>query len=108
MGTGGEAINYPRELDVGEEASVTVVVVNREHEPVTYRIEVVLDGTRQKSVGPFTLAHEEKWQEAVSFSAEERGDPEKAYARKLEFILYKSTDNEPYLQPLFLWITVQD
>ena len=24
------------------------------------------------------------------------------------FTIYKSTDNEPYLQPLFLWITVQD
>jgi len=38
-----------------------VGIVNREHEAVSYRVVVLLDGVTQTELGPLVLNHEEVW-----------------------------------------------
>ena len=103
LGLEGKAIDYPRELKVGKEGRVIVGIINREHETVSYRLEVRIDGVRNTEVGPLVLKHDEKWQEIVSFAPGRIGDNQ-----KLEFLLYKNGENEPYLKPLYLWVNVKE
>jgi len=100
LGAEGKAADYPRELAVGEEAEVTVGIVNHEHKPVSYRVEVRVGGVENNEVGPVALEHEQKWEGAVSFTPDKAGDNQ-----KVEFILYKGGEAEPYLM-LHLWIDV--
>ena len=103
LGTEGKAADYPRELEVGEEAGVTVGIVNHEHEPVSYRVEVRVGGVENNEVGPVVLEHEQKWEGAVSFTPDKAGDNQ-----KVEFILYKGGETVPCLEPLHLWIDVRE
>jgi len=104
LGLSGKAMDYPQELMVGEEGRVIVGIINREHEPVTYRVEVVIDGVKNNEVGPVILEHEGKWEGEVSFMPEVAGDNQ-----KVEFLLYKNNgEGEPCLKPLYLWINVKE
>ncbi len=102
LGTQGKATNYPKELKVGEEGKVTIGIVNREQETVIYRVEVRIDGTKNSETGPLTIENEAKWQAAVSFRQDKAGENQ-----KVEFLLYKHGQNEPYLKPLYLWVNVK-
>jgi len=77
--------------------------INREHETVSYRVEVRIDGVGNNEVGPLVLGHDEKWEEAVSFTPNRAGD-----SQKVEFLLYKNGGSEPYLKPLHLWVDVKE
>ena len=48
-----------------------------------------------------TLAHEEEWEQEVSFTPTRAGPDQ-----KVEFLLYKEGVNEPYLR-LHLWLDVE-
>ena len=102
LGPEGKTEGYPKELVVGEEAKVIVGIINREHKTVSYRVEVRIDGVRNNEVGLLVLEHDEKWEEVVSFTPERVGDNQ-----KVEFVLYKKGEGEPYLEPLHLWINVK-
>ena len=104
FGPGGKAENYPKEVVVGQEASVIVGIINHEHEPATYRVEVVIGGAKNNEVGPVTLEHDEKWEGELSFVPVVAGDNQ-----KVEFLLYKNNSgSEPYLKPLYLLINVRE
>lgn len=104
LGLSGKAMDYPQELMVGKEGRVIVGIINREHEPVTYRVEVVIDGVKNNEVGPVILEHEGKWEGEVSFMPEVAGDNQ-----KVEFLLYKNNgEGEPCLKPLYLWINIKE
>jgi uncharacterized membrane protein len=93
LGLEGRAEDYPRELGVGEEGRVIVGIINREHETVSYRVEVRIEGVISNEVGPIVLAHDEKWQEIISFT------PHRAGANQtVGFLLYKNGEVEPYLE----------
>lgn len=100
LGSEGLVADYPRELIVGEQAQVTVGVVNHEHQYTNYRVEVLLGGEEIQETGPFELADEEDWQEIVTFVPDKAGDDQ-----KIEFFLYKGVGAEPYLT-LYLWLDV--
>ena len=102
-GPEGKATAYPRELVVGEETRVIVGIINREQETVSYRLEVRLMGITNSKIGPLVLGHEEEWEEAVSFTPRDAGDNQ-----KVEFFLYRDGESEPYLQPLYLWVKVNE
>jgi len=102
LGLEGKTIDYFTELSVGEEERVIVGIINREHETVDYRVEVKIDGVRGNQVGPLELGHDERWEEIVSFSPDRAGDNQ-----KVEFLLYKNGENEPYLK-LHLWVNVTE
>lgn len=103
LGLEGKAVDYPRELKVGEEGKVIVGIVNHEHETVSYRVEVMIDGVRNNEVREIVLKHDEKWEQEVSFIPEKAGGNQ-----KVEFLLYRNSEAEPYLKPLCLWIDVAE
>jgi len=102
LGLEGKANDYPKTLVLGEEARVIVGIINREYEIVSYWVEVEIDGVRNNHTGTLKLAHDEKWEEIVSFTPDRTGDNQ-----KVEFILYKNGGSEPYLK-LNLWVNVKE
>ena len=100
-GLEGKAADYPKELVVGEEGKVIVGIINREHETVTYRVEVAIDGVKNNEVGPVALDHDGEWEEIVGFTPGRAGDNQ-----KVEFLLYKQGQDEVY-QRLYLWVDVR-
>jgi len=101
LGPEGKAVNYPRNLMVGQEGSVIVGVVNREHDPVDYRVEVTVDGEEVNEINSISLEHKEKWEKPVSFAPIKSGTNQ-----QVEFLLYKS-GTVPY-SDVHLWIDVED
>jgi uncharacterized membrane protein len=110
LGPHGSAENYPTELKVGEEGIVVVGIVNHEHELVSYKVEVWIDGekTKLRIEGEardeiiVELEHEGKWGKKIGFVPQKVGEEQ-----KVEFVLYK--DGEPYFEePLHLWIDVEE
>ena len=101
LGPEGKASGYPEELKVGEEGRVIVGIVNREYEPVDYRMEITIDGLSVQEVGPISLAHEEKWENEVALVPQVAGEN-----TRVEFKLYKNGETEPILEPLYLWVNV--
>lgn len=103
LGPGGKAENYPRELRVGEEGRVILGIVNHEHQPTSYRVEIDINGDRNRELRTGMLPHEEKWEQEVSFTPDEAGLNE-----KVEFWLYRGEETEPYFkEPLHLYIDVK-
>ncbi len=100
-GLGGKVADYPEELVVGGEGKVIVGIINREHETVTYRVEVAIDGVKNNEAGPVALDHDGEWEEIVGFTLGRAGD-----SQKVEFLLYKQGQNEIY-QRLHLWVNVR-
>jgi len=68
LGAEGTAAGYPTELTVGKEASVTLGIINREQETMSYQIRWTIPGQLDEMIGPFTLAAGEKREEQVSFT----------------------------------------
>lgn len=101
MDSDGKTINYPTELRVGEEGRVIVGIVNREHETMNYRVEVTIDGVKNNQTSPLELGHNEKREDIVSFIPASPGD-----SQKVEFLLYKNGEDEPYLK-LHLWVNIK-
>ena len=103
LGPDGKAENYPQQVMVGEEAKVILGIVNHEHQLLSYRVEIKINGVKNKEIGTGILAHEEKWEQVVGFTPEEVG-----VKQKVEFWLYKDDALQPYLeQPLHLYINVK-
>jgi len=102
LGLERQAIEYPKEMKVWEQASVLVGIVNREQETVSYWLEVRLGGVIKSQIGPIELAHDQNWAEIVSFTPDRAGD-----AQKVEFLLYKQGQSEAY-RVIHLWIDVED
>ena len=100
-GLEGKAIGYPKELVVGEEGKVIVGIINREHETVTYRVEVAINGVKNNEVGPVALGHDGEWEKIVGFTPNKVGD-----TQKVEFLLSRQGQSEVY-QRLHLWVDVR-
>ena len=103
LGLSGQALDYPKELKIGEESKVIVGIINHEGEVVNYNIEVVIDGVKQGEEKTVVLEHEEEWEGEVTFTPGVAGDNQ-----KVEFLLRKNGDAEPFLEPLHLWIDVSE
>jgi len=103
LGSQGKAENYPQQVMLGANVDVIVGVVNHEYQPTIYCVEITINGVRNKEVDIGTLAHQQKWEQEVSFVAQSAGD-----RQRVEFWLYKDNKVEPYLQdPLRLYIDVR-
>jgi len=101
LGTRGKAVDYPDQLVVGKEGKVIIGIINREHETVSYRVEVRVNEVKNNAVESIVLEHDEKWEQKVSFVPQKAG-----VSQKVEFLLYKNGDVEPSLKPLQLWVDV--
>ncbi len=103
LGLRGKAEDYPSVMVVGEEGRVIVGIINREHEIVSYWVQVRIDGVGENQAEPLELKHDEKWEEIASFIPDKAGDNQ-----KVEFLLYKNAESELYLGPLRLWVNVKE
>ncbi len=101
LGSGGKAEGYPREMVQGEEKEVIIGIVNHEYRTVTYCIEVRMGDYLKNYKRSLKIEHEQKWEESVSFSSEEPHEN-----LKVEFLLFKEEDNEPY-RSLHLWVNIR-
>jgi len=103
LGPEGKAEDYPQQVMLGEEARVILGIVNHEHQPTSYRVEIKINGVKNKELRTGILAHEEKWEQVVGFTPEEVG-----VNQKVEFWLYKDEELQPcFEEPLHLYIDVK-
>lgn len=102
LGSGGEVADYPGELKVGEEGKVILGIINREHETVSYRVDVMMDNVRVYQTELLELRHDEMVEEIVVLRTTKVGDNQ-----KVEFLLYKKQESEPYSK-LHLWVNVSN
>ena len=93
--------DYPTELTVGQDGKVIIGIVNREGRPLSYKVDIVLDGEKIAHVDSIRLNDSEEWEHEVYFVPGTVGD-----GQKLEFELYRVGDTEPYLF-LYLWVDVK-
>jgi len=100
LGPEGMAANYPDVIILGEEAIVTLGIINHQQETADYHIKIVIGGQEVGGVGTITLADEEDWEQRVSFAPVEVGE-----AQKVEFQLYRSFDSDAY-HTLDFWVDV--
>jgi len=99
----GKSKNYPREALVGQPAYLTLAVVNHEHQPTSYRVEIRLKDEIINHVTTGTILHDQKWEEVINFAPRTPGEKQ-----KVEFYLYKNDEIKPYFkEPLHLYIDVR-
>lgn len=100
LGPEGKAENYPHELILGEEATVTLGIINHEGQEMRYHIKMTIGKAKNKEVGPLMLANGEKWENRISFTPQEAG-----HNQKVQFLLYKNGKSKPS-ETLYLFINV--
>lgn len=103
LGNGGKAIDYPIEMKAGQESIVFVGIINHEGYDVDYRVDVVLSNEIVTKTDPVTLVNHQKWESQLKFVPQATGE-----YQKLEFLLYKDNDAQPCLEPLHLWVNVEE
>jgi len=100
LGPEGKAEDYPRQIVLGQSASVILGIANHERQPTSYRVEIMIDGEKVGTLGPIVLAQEEEWKKKISLT------PTKIAPRqKVEFWLYKGQEEEVWLKT-HLWVDV--
>jgi uncharacterized membrane protein len=103
LGPEGMADDYPTRVVLGNSGTVIVGVVNHEYRAVNYSLALVLDNESLLQQQEIVLAHNQTWEQHVTF------EPDKAGAdMKLQFFLYRDhTYTAPYRE-LHLWINVSE
>jgi uncharacterized membrane protein len=99
----GNAFDYPDRLKIDEEGKVIIVITNSEHDEMTYRLEVMIDGVLENTIRDITLGHGETKQTEIIFNFSHAGDNQ-----KVEFALYSKDESRPLVTPLHLWIDVAE
>ena len=97
----GGVMDYPEEVYAGDTVTVTLGITSYETTTTSFRITISVGGEKDSLVSTLSLEPEEKWQETVSFVPERVASEE-----KVEFLLYKNGQTEPYLT-LHLWLIVK-
>ncbi len=98
LSSNGTASNYPTDLKIGDEGEVIIGIVNHEYKNVTYRLEVIFNGSLIYEEQVF-LIENEKWESPFTFKAAKKG-----VKQKLDFLLYKYQRIETY-RSLYLWVS---
>ena len=102
LGSEGKAHNYPKQLKVGEEASLILGIINREHETTSYQVEIKIAGATSNTLKPIVLEHDKKFEQLINFTAETSGDNQ-----TVEFLLYKEGQIMP-CGTLYLWVDIDE
>ena len=85
---------------LGEETQVTIGIVNREQEVTDYIIMIYIEEQNVEEVGTITLAHEQKWEQLVSFVPTKVGENQ-----EVEFMLFQIGEIEA-CEIVHFWIDV--
>ena len=99
LGPGGNALDYPTNLTVGQNASVIIGVVNHEYTTANYKLIVISNGVvlSDKNI---TLIESNKTEIPYTFYESTPGQ------NKVEFPLYKLADNTNVYRSLHLFVNV--
>ena len=95
------AADYPSELVIGDTARVTIGIINREQQAVSYSVRVLLGGEQIEELGPVILEHEQKWEHEVNIVPRIIGKNE-----RVEFLLFKDGEEDP--SSLHFWLDVKE
>ena len=104
LGPDGKADNYTTNYVLGESGTVIVGIVNHEYRPINYTMEIKLENKflpLPENQRQISLAHNETWQEPVTFTPLFEGQN-----LKLEFLLFNETDRTVPYRDLHFWIDV--
>jgi len=102
LGSEGKAHNYPKQLKVGEEVSLTLGIINQEKKTTSYHVEIRIAGATSNTLKPIVLERDEKFEQLVSFTPETSGDNQ-----TVEFLLYKQGQTAAY-ESLLLWVAIEE
>lgn len=97
----GKAADYPASLTLGQSASVIIGIVNREQTAATYRVTASANQTELSATGLITLEQGATHEEKLTFQPVTAGANQ-----KIEFLLYKSGQEEAY-RSVYLLISVK-
>jgi uncharacterized membrane protein len=100
LGPNGKAEDYPTEIKVDEKAFVKLGIINRELVTTEYHIEIYIDSLINNTMEPISLDNNVKWEDNMSFTPDKIGKDQ-----KVEFLLYRNQQSEPYLE-LYILIDV--
>jgi uncharacterized membrane protein len=92
--------NNPYLINLSDKLEIGLAINNHENTSTSYNLTVILDGEQTQSIGPILLTDKEAWNDQVTISPSKAGENQ-----KVEFILYKGEEPEPYLA-LHLWLNV--
>lgn len=101
LNAGGQASNYPEQLNLGDTGKVTLSITNHEQKEVSYRIDIQIEGVPTGNIGPVLLGNDEKYSTAATFTPRQSGAHQ-----KVEFFLFKDDSLSPYLD-LHIWVDVR-
>jgi len=104
LGPDGKADNYTTNYVLEESGTVIVGIVNHEYRPINYTMEIRLENKSlplSENQRQISLAHNETWQEPVTFTPLFEGQN-----MKLEFLLFNETNRTVPYRDLHLWIDV--
>lgn len=93
--------NYPTTVSLGGDITVNIGIANQEQTLTTYNIEVSVDGTDIKDIGPILLQNKQIWEEPFSYTTTKQGSNQ-----QLDFVIFKDGNPDPYLDPLSIWFDV--
>lgn len=82
----GQASNYPLALTSGEEATIMIVIINREKQQTEYDLQITFAGDTIQSPSPIRLNPDQKWEEPITFTAQRTGN-----RQALRFVLCDDT-----------------
>lgn len=103
LGPGGMADGYPTEFIPGDSGTVIVGIVNHEYATVHYSLAMVLENEPLTWKQGIMLAHNETWEQSVTFTPERAGTD-----MKLQFLLFKEHNYTAPYRDLHLWIDVSE
>lgn len=98
LGPSGKAENYPTELKLGSTVTLLTGVVNHEHSPINYTLQIIFDNNILSSE-ELILNHNETWEKNITFVPYKKGNDE-----KLELLLFKENNFTTPYRELYLWI----
>jgi uncharacterized membrane protein len=91
LGAHGQASDYTLDLDEDGTGSVTLGIINREGRETDYIVIVRESGEVEREIAHVSLQPDQVWEQAVEFSIDTVGEN-----RKIQFLLFKEDETEPY------------
>jgi uncharacterized membrane protein len=100
LGANATLADYPLNMTLGQNSTITLGVTNHEYENATYKIAINLENQTLTTIDNIQLAHEANWSQNYTLAPDKTGSQ-----MKLAFQLYKENADDPY-RSLQLWVTV--
>ncbi len=100
LGPEGKMENYPRQVSLNGQATVTLAIENHERQAESYTVQVIFAGEQTGTIGPLNLENEQKWTDEVKLTPSQEGP-----GQPVELLLYKGSSPTAYLT-LRLWLDV--